>query len=142
VPLQAAPLGLRAAATLLDALCVAAAAAVFVAVAAQMNVTLAPARPAAMFAVLIAGLLWAGYQYLFLVYGGNTPGKRALGLILATFDGEPVARGLRRRRALASLLSYAPLGLGLLWSLVDEDNLCWHDRITRTCVTTPEAIEP
>ena len=24
-----------------------------------------------------------------------------------------------------------PLGLGLLWSLLDDDRLCWHDRISR-----------
>jgi len=30
------------------------------------------------------------------------------------------------------LFSLLSLGLGFAWELVDEDSLCWHDRITRT----------
>ena len=38
----------------------------------------------------------------------------------------------RRWRVLASYLSAFSLGLGYLWSVLDEDGLCWHDRITHT----------
>jgi hypothetical protein len=40
----------------------------------------------------------------------------------------------RRFRALAAVLSAGSLGLGYFWAYVDEDTLCWHDRITATCV--------
>jgi uncharacterized RDD family membrane protein YckC len=142
VPLQTAPLGLRAAAAGLDLACVAAAALLFAIVAARLGVGLPESKLAAALAAFVAGLLWCGYQYLFLVYAGITPGKQALGLILATFEGEPLSRAQRRQRVLASMLSALSAGLGFLWAVVDEDALCWHDRITRTCVTTPEAVEP
>lgn len=141
VPLQTAPLGLRAAAAGLDLLCIAAAALLFAALAARLGVGLPESRLAVALAVAIGGLLWCGYQYLFLVYAGITPGKQALGLIVATFEGEPLSRALRQQRALASMLSGLSAGLGFLWAVVDEDALCWHDRITRTCVTTAEAVE-
>jgi uncharacterized RDD family membrane protein YckC len=81
---------------------------------------------------LLAGAFWSAYQYLLLVYAGTTPGLRLARLELQRFDGDPVPRGLRRWRMLASLLSAVSLGLGYAWSLLDEDELCWHDRITRT----------
>jgi hypothetical protein len=33
---------------------------------------------------------------------------------------------------MASFLSAFSIGLGYLWSLLDDSGLCWHDRITRT----------
>jgi hypothetical protein len=30
----------------------------------------------------------------------------------------------------------APVMLGFLWAMVDEDMLCWHDRISQTFPTT------
>jgi hypothetical protein len=39
---------------------------------------------------------------------------------------------LRRWRVLASFLSAVSLGMGYVWVFLDEDSLCWHDRITRT----------
>jgi uncharacterized RDD family membrane protein YckC len=80
----------------------------------------------------VALALWSAYAFLFVVYTGSTPGLRVLKLRLLRFDGLPVDRRLRRWRVLASFLSAFSLGLGYLWSLLDEDGLCWHDRITRT----------
>jgi uncharacterized RDD family membrane protein YckC len=89
---------------------------------------------------LLAGLavvaiaLWAAYQFLFVVYTGSTPGLRSARLRLATFDGSPLSHRSRRWRVLASILSALSVGLGYLWCLLDQDGLCWHDRITRTHV--------
>jgi uncharacterized RDD family membrane protein YckC len=77
-------------------------------------------------------LFWAGYQYLLIVYSGSTPGLRLARLELARFDGIPASRGLRRWRVLASFLSATSLALGYAWVFLDEDALCWHDRITHT----------
>ncbi len=41
-------------------------------------------------------------------------------------------RRLRRWRVLASYLSAVSLGMGYAWVFLDEDSLCWHDRITHT----------
>jgi uncharacterized RDD family membrane protein YckC len=80
----------------------------------------------------LATLLWMVYQYVFIVGTGSTLGLRAARLTLTRFDGSPVPRGLRRWRVLASFLSAFSAGLGYLWCLLDQDSLCWHDRITRT----------
>jgi uncharacterized RDD family membrane protein YckC len=83
---------------------------------------------------VIAVLLWAAYEFLFVVYTGSTPGLRAARLRLAGFDGSPLNRRLRRWRVLASFLCAFSAGLGYLWCVLDQDGLCWHDRITRTHV--------
>jgi uncharacterized RDD family membrane protein YckC len=80
----------------------------------------------------VAVLLWASYEFLFVVYTGSTPGLRAARLRLAASDGSPLTRRSRRWRVLASFLSAFSAGLGYLWCVLDQEGLCWHDRITRT----------
>jgi uncharacterized RDD family membrane protein YckC len=96
------------------------------------------------FAAALAGiavLLWAAYEFLFVVYTGSTPGLRIAHLRLAAFDGSPLNRRSRRWRVLASFLSALSAGLGYLWCLLDQDALCWHDRITRTHVQAKPQAE-
>ncbi|HLX83206.1 MAG TPA: RDD family protein [Terriglobales bacterium] len=85
-------------------------------------------------AVLVSAalFLWMAYEFLFVVYTGSTPGLRTAKLRLARFDGSPPNRRQRRWRVLASFLAAFSAGLGYLWCFVDQDGLCWHDRITRT----------
>jgi len=80
----------------------------------------------------VAIVLWMAYTLLLLVYTGSTPGLRAAGLRLSGFNGKPLNRRLRRWRALAAFLSVFSVGLGYIWCFLDQDGLCWHDRITRT----------
>ena len=75
---------------------------------------------------------WASYQYLLLVFSGTTPGLKLAGLHLSRFDDSAASQRTRRWRALASMLSVLSLGLGYAWCFLDEDQLCWHDRITGT----------
>ncbi|MGH9492342.1 MAG: RDD family protein [Terriglobales bacterium] len=124
----------RVFAGLVDALVVATATGLFGLIFLHMAGVAPSGRMAAGFALALPGFFWALYQYLFLVYGGTTPGLQMTGLRLTTFDGDPVPRRQRRWRALAMIVSYISLGLGFLWAIVDEDGLGWHDRITRTCV--------
>jgi uncharacterized RDD family membrane protein YckC len=84
-------------------------------------------------AAIIAGM---AYVFLFLVYTGSTPGLRSAKLSLSRFDGKPASRSLRRWRVLASFLSTFSAGLGYVWCFLDENGLCWHDRITRTYLRT------
>jgi len=77
-------------------------------------------------------LFWTAYQYLLVVYAGTTPGLLLARLELARFDGKPAGRRLRRWRVFASYLSAVSLGMGYAWVFLDEDSLCWHDRITHT----------
>jgi uncharacterized RDD family membrane protein YckC len=80
----------------------------------------------------LLALLWPAYEYAFLVFSETTPGLRLAKLEVQRFDGTPAPRNLRRWRVLASLLSAVSLGLGYAWCFLDEDQLSWHDRITRT----------
>src|SRR6266851_1643616 len=137
----------RALAALVDGVVLAAALAAFAAIFLRMNPSLNSVRgPLPIFVGMLAGptfavalgvvalLLWMAYEFLFVVYTGSTPGLRAARLRLAGFDGSPLNRRLRRWRVLASFLSAFSAGLGYLWCVLDQDGLCWHDRITRTHV--------
>jgi uncharacterized RDD family membrane protein YckC len=130
--LASASLPRRILAGLLDGLVLGSALAAFTAIFLWLN-PLLPPRPVIAAGVIIVGvLLWAAYEFLFVVYTGSTPGLRLARLRLTRFDGSPTNRRVRRWRVLASYLSAFSLGLGYLWSVLDEDSLCWHDRMTRT----------
>lgn len=77
-------------------------------------------------------LACAGYQALFSAYEKATPGMWYAGIGLCTTDGYIPNRAQRWRRLAALPLSVMPLGLGLAWSLFDEDQLTWHDRLSGT----------
>jgi uncharacterized RDD family membrane protein YckC len=141
VDLPSASLARRLLAGLMDGLVLGAALAAFATIFFQLNPGRGPIPLLTGGLVMVAALLSAAYELLFVVYTGTTPGLRVARLRLAGFDGSPVPRRLRRWRVLASYLSALSLGLGYLWSLLDEDGLCWHDRITRTHVRpmTPPA---
>jgi uncharacterized RDD family membrane protein YckC len=132
VILTSASLPRRMLAGLLDTLVLAAALAGFGAIFVWVNPERPPMPVLATAVFVVAVLSWAAYEFLFMVYTGSTPGLRLARLGLVRFDGSPARRRVRRWRVLASYLSAFSLGLGYLWSILDEDGLCWHDRITRT----------
>ena len=132
IPLQAARLTRRIGAGATDFLIVCMALSGFGYVFFRIAAIVPPLTQAAGWGMFIAGVFWVAYQYLFLVHAGTTPGLKIMKLRLSRFDGKPVPRGLRRWRVLASLLSGLSLGLGFAWCMLDEDELCWHDRITHT----------
>jgi uncharacterized RDD family membrane protein YckC len=132
VPLQSASLERRLLATATDSVVVAAALALFGYVFLRVSTPKLPLLQMAEVGAAVAGVLWAAYQYLFLVHTGSTPGLRLTRLQLCRFDGSAANRRIRRWRVLVSLLSAASLGLGYAWYFLDEGALCWHDRITHT----------
>ncbi|HWF92170.1 MAG TPA: RDD family protein [Terriglobales bacterium] len=132
VPLQSSSLSRRLAAAMIDAMIIAASLGMFGSVFFRLTSPILSDLQWTEIAAVLAGAFWIAYQYSFLVYSGNTPGLRVAGLRLARFDGSDASRQLRQWRVLSSLLSAASIGLGYLWCFLDEDQLCWHDRITRT----------
>ncbi|MBA3913239.1 MAG: RDD family protein [Acidobacteriales bacterium] len=132
IPLNSALLSQRLLAAAVDGAVVLAAFGVFAAVFSKFSPLSLPLPEAAATALPIFVLFWFGFKYLMLVHGGTTPGLRLAGLELSRFDGSPVPRRARQWRVAASLLSGVSLGLGYAWFFLDEDALCWHDRITRT----------
>jgi uncharacterized RDD family membrane protein YckC len=131
-PLQAAPLGLRIFAFLIDGAIVGFASAFFSLIFWKITSIEPPRLQLIALAAGIPCVFWAVFEYLLIVYSGSTPGLRAAHLELTRFDGSAAKRSLRRWRVLASFLSAASLGMGYAWLFLDEDSLCWHDRITHT----------
>jgi len=72
------------------------------------------------------------YRLLWCLGNGDTPGMHFAGLRLVNFDGKMPDRDQRLLRLGASVLSTAAAGLGLVWALVDEEHLTWHDHISKT----------
>jgi uncharacterized RDD family membrane protein YckC len=87
------------------------------------------------FLISVAALLGIFYRFLWVLGNGETPGMRFAGLRLVNFDGRSPDRDQRAFRQVSSLLSVLSAGLGLVWALVDEENLTWHDHISKTFPT-------
>lgn len=79
--------------------------------------------------LLVAGGL---YHALFFTLAGATPGMRYAHIRLCTFENESPTRAQRWTRMGALLLSLLPVGLGVIWTIFDENHLSWHDRLSRT----------
>jgi len=111
-------------AAVLDAVLIAVAAAAFATIFLHLAGTVPQSRTMLLLALALPVLLWAMYEYLFLVHAAATPGMRVTGLRVRTFDDLPARRSLRRWRAIAMMVSGMALGLGFLWASVDEYGLC------------------
>jgi len=132
IPLQSAPLARRICSAAIDTLIIASACAIFGFIFWKMTAIHPPLIQTVAFNGGLLALFWFAYQYLLVVYSGSTPGLRLAKLRLARFNGTPAPRRLRRWRVLASFISAVSLGMGYAWVFLDEDALCWHDRITHT----------
>jgi uncharacterized RDD family membrane protein YckC len=78
------------------------------------------------------GLVTFGFVGWFWTHGGQTLGMKAWRLRLLAADGMGVGWGRAALRFTGALLSFACLGLGYWWMLVDPDGLAWHDRLSDT----------
>ncbi len=91
-------------------------------------------------------LFYLQYFALFTVFGGTTPGMTLRGLQVVSSTGpdgfgagdRPSPRQLLLR-SLGYLLSAGTFLLGFVWACWDEDHLTWHDRISRTYLTSTDA---
>jgi uncharacterized RDD family membrane protein YckC len=87
-----------------------------------------------LFVGVVAAIVFL-YRLLWCLGDGDTLGMQSVGLRLVNFDGRPPDRDQRTFRLAASVLSLVSAGLGLVWALVDEENLTWHDHISKTFPT-------
>ena len=136
IPLQTAPLEQRAYAAAVDTAILIAAMGLFGIMAEFFANSLPMTKPLLESIAICGFLLLTIYYLLSLSLGRGTAGMRASGLRVTTFLNETPSRNLMRGRALATVLSYAAMGMGFAWALIDEDRLCWHDRITHTYLTS------
>jgi uncharacterized RDD family membrane protein YckC len=72
------------------------------------------------------------YEWFFLTFAKVTPGMRYAQLSLCTFDEEVPTAVQVKGRMKAMLISVLPVGLGMVWSIFDEDQMSWHDRLSKT----------
>jgi hypothetical protein len=142
IPVQTASLARRIFASLIDGLIVGVGVALFGYIFWRVTGVQPPLPQVLAMAAGSVFIFWAAYQYLLLVYAATTPGLLATGLELARFNGSPTSRSMRRWRVLASYLSAVSLGMGYAWVFLDEDVLCWHDRITHTYLAPTRAPRP
>ncbi len=83
---------------------------------------------------LITLLFIATYYVFFWTITGQTPGKGIMGLRIVPRRGGKIKLSRAILRYMGYYLSVIPFGLGILWILVDDRRLAWHDRIAGTCV--------
>ena len=83
----------------------------------------------------VAAVVTFLYKLLWCMANGDSAGMRWTRLTLVNFDGQRPTRTQRMHRMASGALSLCAAGLGLLWALVDEETLTWHDHISRTFPT-------
>jgi uncharacterized RDD family membrane protein YckC len=87
---------------------------------------------------------WVLYRFAMYVWRSATIGELALNLRVQRFDGTLITGdyGTAGVRALSSLLSLLPFGLGFFWTLFDPARETWHDKITNTQVVSARPTAP
>jgi uncharacterized RDD family membrane protein YckC len=82
-------------------------------------------------------VVYLQYFALFTIFGGTTPGMMIRGLQVASFSGAPPTPRQYLLRSIGYVASAAAVFAGFAWSWWDEDHLTWHDRISRTYLSSP-----
>lgn len=133
-----APIEERRLAGLIDAACLAFACGGFLALFGSLGGHFAFSKlNAAVYATAFA-IVYLQYFALFTTFGGTTPGMMLRGLRVVDFSGEEPSPRQLLLRAAGYMLSAGTFFLGFLWVQWDEDELTWHDRISRTYLSSTE----
>ena len=94
---------------------------------------------AVVYAATIA-IVYLQYFALFTIFGSTTPGMMMRGLQVVSFSGEPPTARQMLLRAVGYMLSAGTFFLGFFWVMWDEDELTWHDRFSRTYLSTAQTF--
>lgn len=84
---------------------------------------------------LAAVVILLFYRILFCVANRDTPGVEWTGLQVLDFDGRPPTQRQRWLRLLGGFVGSIAAGMGLIWSIFDEERLTWHDYMSKTFPT-------
>ncbi|MGC2662336.1 MAG: RDD family protein [Bryobacteraceae bacterium] len=87
------------------------------------------------FVILSLATIPIAYKFLWAYFGLDSVGMSAARLRLIDFDGNPPSRERRMQRTFGSFISFLAVGIGLVWALVDQDGLTWHDHMSGTFPT-------
>jgi uncharacterized RDD family membrane protein YckC len=87
------------------------------------------------FVLCSLGTIPVAYKLLWSYAGLDSVGMQVARLRLIDFDGNSPSRERRLQRAFGSCVSILAAGIGLVWALVDQDGLTWHDHMSGTFPT-------
>jgi uncharacterized RDD family membrane protein YckC len=87
-------------------------------------------------------LFVATYYIFFWMTVGQTPGKGVMGLRILPRRGGKLKISRAIVRYIGYYISIIPFGLGILWILVDDRRLAWHDKLAGTCVVYAWEAKP
>jgi uncharacterized RDD family membrane protein YckC len=80
-------------------------------------------------------VLHAFYFTFFHAVLGQTPGKMVTRIrVVSAFDGALLSPWDSFMRWIGYFMSGLPVGLGFLWSIIDNDDRAWHDRWAKSVV--------
>jgi uncharacterized RDD family membrane protein YckC len=85
-------------------------------------------------------IVYLQYFALFTIFGGTTPGMMMRGLQVVSFSDEPPTPRQMLLRSAGYMLSAGTFFLGFLWAMWDEDELTWHDRLSRTYLSAAQTL--
>ena len=126
----------RALAAAIDVTLIVIALSLFLGIFRTMGGEIAITRNSALFLLGIAALLGFLYKTLCCLGEGESAGMHWARLRLVNFDGQKPGWEQRLYRLSMACLSFCAAGLGVLWALVDEESLTWHDHISKTFPTS------
>lgn len=79
----------------------------------------------------------------FWTHGGQTLGMRAWNLYLIKPDGKFINWQIAALRYMAAILSWAALGMGFTWLLLNKNKQTWHDKLSGSqIVFVPKNQQP
>jgi len=104
------------------------------------NLTMVITSP--LFYSLITLLFIASYYIFFWTIAGQTPGKGIMGLRILSRRGNRLKLRFAILRYIGYYLSIIPFGMGIIWILIDDRRLAWHDKLAGTCVVYAWEAKP
>jgi uncharacterized RDD family membrane protein YckC len=85
-------------------------------------------------AFLFANFFFVSYFTWFHSNGGQTPGKRVMGIRLVSQYGNEAGFTRSLFRSLGYYISYMVFFAGFIWALFDPNMQTWHDKLAGTIV--------
>jgi uncharacterized RDD family membrane protein YckC len=82
------------------------------------------------------------YGFVWMLADSETLGMRWADLKVVNFSGFPPDRKTRALRMAGCFLSFCSGTIGILWALVDEEGLTWHDHMSKTFPTLRDTGSP
>ena len=130
----------RRIAAVADAACLIFAYGAFLALFSSVGGQFTPSKLSAVVCMATFAIVYLQYFALFTVFGGTTPGMMLRGLQVVSFSGDTPSPRQMLLRSVGYILSAGTFFLGFLWAMWDEDTLTWHDRMSRTYLTSAQTF--